>query len=66
MRGNEYKKNLGSNRIVGNNEREPENQIDPKIIDSANEILQHQEKLKTRLREKYRKANMAQLKPSDD
>lgn len=39
MRANEFKKNLGDGRIMGNNERDSE--IDPKIIETANGILQH-------------------------
>ncbi len=55
MRANEFKKHLGMNRVLGNNERESE--IDPKILDTANAILQHMERLKTRMRDKYRRAN---------
>jgi len=39
MRANEFKKHLGVGRILGNNERESE--IDPKILATANSILQH-------------------------
>ena len=39
MRNNEYKRFVGKNRVIGNNERELEHQIDPKIIYVANEII---------------------------
>lgn len=39
MRANEYKKFLGDQRVLGNNERDEEHQLDPRIIDTANEIL---------------------------
>ena len=55
MRANEYKRSLAVGRILGNNERE--SPIDPKILATANSILQHLERLKTRVRDKYRKAN---------
>jgi hypothetical protein len=66
MRNNEFKRNMGALRVKGNNEREPGNEIDPMIVDRANEILQHQERLKQRMREKYRKANVLQGKVTDD
>jgi hypothetical protein len=34
MRANEFKKHLGGNRILGNNERDSE--IDPRILETAN------------------------------
>ena len=64
MRANEFKRHLGTHRILGNNERQ--SQIDPKIIETANAILQHMERLKTRLRDKYRKANQGLRKVPDD
>lgn len=57
MRNNEFKRNLGGLRVKGNNERAPGCEIEPAIIDRANEILQHQERIKQRLRNKYREAN---------
>ncbi|CDW80428.1 UNKNOWN [Stylonychia lemnae] len=64
MRANEFKKHLGVGRILGNNERQSE--IDPKILDTANAILQHQERLKIRLRDKYRRANQGLRKVPED
>jgi hypothetical protein len=40
MRGNELKRNLGSNRVLGNNERGEDRQIDPKVVNIANDMLQ--------------------------
>lgn len=58
MAANEFKDYQGP-RVKANNERPEEEQLDPRIIDTANFILQHQEKMKQRLRDKYRKNNIA-------
>lgn len=57
MAANEFK-NFNAPRVLANNERPPDERLDPKVIDSANSILQHQEKLKTHLRDKFRKNNV--------
>jgi hypothetical protein len=58
MAANEFKDYQGP-RVKANNERLESEQLDPRIIDTANFILQHQEKMKQRLRDKYRKNNVA-------
>lgn len=58
MAANEFKDYTGP-RAKANNERPEDEQLDPRIIDTANFILQHQEKMKQRLRDKYRKNNIA-------
>ena len=58
MAGNEYK-NSQAPRVKANNERPETEQLDPRIIETANMILQHQEKMKQRIRDKYRKNNVA-------
>lgn len=58
MAANEFKDYAGP-RVLANNERPEDEQLDPRIIDTANFILQHQEKIKQRLRDKYRKNNIA-------
>jgi len=54
MAANEFKDYIGP-RVKANNERPEDEQLDPRIIDTANFILQHQEKMKQRIRDKYRK-----------
>lgn len=58
MAANEFKDYIGP-RVLANNERAEDEQLDPRIIDTANLILQHLEKLKTRVRDKYRRNNIA-------
>jgi hypothetical protein len=58
-----YKRQMGNNEfknftgpwVLANNERMPDERVDPRIIDTSNAILQHQEKMKQNLREKFRK-----------
>ena len=57
MAANEFK-NFAAPRCLANNERNPDERLDPKIIETANNILQHQEKMKTNMREKFRKNNV--------
>jgi len=64
MAANEYKDFIGP-RVKANNERSEQEQLDPRIIDTANLILQHQEKMKQRIREKYRKNNVAYKKKEE-
>ena len=54
MLNNEFK-NFAGPRVLANNERMPDERVDPRIIDTANTILQHSEKMKQNLREKFRK-----------
>lgn len=65
MAANEFKDYIGP-RVLANNERPEDEQLDPRIIDTANFILQHQEKMKQRLRDKYRKNNIAFKKKLDN
>lgn len=58
MAANEFKDYQGP-RVKANNERPEDEQLDSRIIDTANFILQHQEKMKQRLRDKYRRNNVA-------
>jgi hypothetical protein len=58
MAANEFKDYIGP-RVLANNERAEDEQLDPRIIDTSNLILQHLEKLKTRVRDKYRRNNIA-------
>lgn len=65
MAANEYKDYHGP-RVKANNERPLDEQLDPRIIDTANLILQHLERMKTRIREKYRQNNVAYRKKLDN
>ncbi|CAI2364818.1 unnamed protein product [Moneuplotes crassus] len=58
MAGNEGK-NFQAPRVKANNERPEDEKLDPRIIETANMILQQQEKMKQRVRDKYRKNNVA-------
>lgn len=64
MAANEFKNYTGP-RVKANNERPEDEQLDPRIIDTANFILQHQEKMKQRIREKYRKNNVVMKKKAE-
>lgn len=65
MAANEFKDFQGP-RVKANNERAGDEQLDPRIIDTANMILQHLERMKQRIREKYRQNNIAFKKKLDN